>query len=124
MLKTDNNIAIYLVCKVKSLRAVAKKGGVIGICFSSIFLGGTPGISRIVEHIRHAVDIADIDHVGIGSDFDGCPLPDDVTGLQSMPLIYDELRRSGFSEEETEKIASGNFCRLLREVLSTTTQDS
>ena len=99
------------------MRAVAKKGGVIGICFASSFLGDTPGISRIAEHIRHAVDIAGIDHVGIGSDFDGCKLPDDIAGLQSMPLIYDELRRSGFTENETEKIAGRNFCRLLKEVL-------
>ena len=99
------------------MRAVANKGGVIGICFMSKFLGGIPGISRIAEHIHHAVNIAGIDHVGIGSDFDGCLLPDDIAGLQSMPLIYDELSKTGFSENEIEKIAGGNFCRLLREVL-------
>ena len=99
------------------MRAVAKKGGVIGICFVSNFLGGTPGISRVAEHIRHAVNIAGIDHVGIGSDFDGCALPDDIAGLQCMPLIYEELRKIGFTEEETEKIAGGNFCRLLKDVL-------
>ena len=99
------------------MRAVAKNGGVIGICFVSNFLGGTPGVSRIAKHIRHAVNIAGIDHVGIGSDFDGCALPDDIAGLQSMPLIYDELRKIGFSEAEIEKIAGGNFCRLLRDVL-------
>ena len=99
------------------LRAVANRGGVIGICFLSNFLGGMPGMSRIAEHVRHAVNVAGIDHVGIGSDFDGCVLPDDMVGLQSMPLIYDELRKSGFTEKETEKIAGGNFCRLLKEVL-------
>ena len=103
----------------EGLRAVANRGGVIGICFMSKFLGGTPSISRIAEHIRHAVNVAGSDHVGIGSDFDGCTLPDDIAGLQSMPLIYDELRKIGFSDTETEKIAGGNFCRLLRDVLPT-----
>jgi membrane dipeptidase len=101
----------------EQLRAVAEKGGVIGIAFVPAFLGGTPGIPRIVEHIRHAVNIAGIDHVGIGSDFDGTELPDDMHGLQDLPLLYDQLQKSGFKSAEVEKIVGSNFCRLLSEVL-------
>ena len=101
----------------EQLRAVAEKGGVIGITFVPAFLGGTPGIPRIAEHIRHAVNVCGIDHVGIGSDFDGTKLPEDIEGLQSLPLVYDRLKQDGFTKTEMEKIIGGNFCRLLREVL-------
>ena len=101
----------------EQLRAVAEHGGVIGIAFVPMFLGGAPGIARVVEHIRHAVDVAGIDHVGIGSDFDGTELPDDIQGLQSLPLVYRQMLKSGFTETEMEKIIGANFCRLLSEAL-------
>jgi len=101
----------------EQLRAIAEKGGVTGIAFVASFLGGTPSVARIVEHIRHAVNIAGIDHIGIGSDFDGTKLPSDMQGLQSLPLVYDELQKSGFKAAEVEKIVGGNFCRILEEVL-------
>ena len=99
------------------LRAVAEHGGVVGIAFVPDFLGGMPGVARVAEHISHAVNVAGIDHVGIGSDFDGTELPDDIHGLQSLPLVYAQLEESGFTEAELEKIIGGNFCRLLSEVL-------
>lgn len=99
------------------LRAVAEKGGVIGITFVPAFLGGTPGIPRIVEHIRYAVNLVGIDHVGIGSDFDGTKLPADMLGLQSLPLVYEQMQKSGFTQIEIEKIVGSNFCRLLQEIL-------
>ena len=101
----------------QQLRSVAEQGGVTGIAFVPAFLGGSPGIARIVEHIRHAVNIAGIEHVGIGSDFDGTELPADLEGLQSLPLVYEELQKSGFKAAELDKIIGSNFCRVLSEVL-------
>ena len=76
-----------------------------------------PSQTRVVDHIDHAVSIAGIDHVGIGSDFDGIEVtPDGLEDISFMPLIFDEMRSRGYSEEDIEKVAGGNFLRLLRHV--------
>ncbi len=74
-----------------------------------------PSYKRVVDHIDHAVSIAGIDHVGIGSDFDGIEVtPDGLEDISYMPLVFDEMRSRGYSEEDIEKIAGGNFLRLLK----------
>lgn len=76
-----------------------------------------PSYKRVIDHIDHAVSIAGIDHVGIGSDFDGIEVtPDGLEDISFMPLIFDEMRSRGYSEEDIEKVAGGNFLRLLRHV--------
>lgn len=76
-----------------------------------------PSYKRVVDHIDHAVSIAGIDHVGIGSDFDGIEVtPEGLEDISFMPLIFDEMRSRGYSEEDIEKVAGGNFLRLLRHV--------
>ena len=76
-----------------------------------------PSYKRVVDHIDHAVSIAGIDHVGIGSDFDGIEVtPDGLEDISFMPLVFDEMRIRGYSEEDIEKVAGGNFLRLLRHV--------
>lgn len=76
-----------------------------------------PSYKRVVDHIDHAVSIAGIDHVGIGSDFDGIEVtPAGLEDISFMPLIFDEMRSRGYSEEDIEKVAGGNFLRLLRHV--------
>lgn len=76
-----------------------------------------PSYKRVVDHIDHAVSIAGIDHVGIGSDFDGIEVtPEGLEDISFMPLVFDEMRNRGYSEEDIEKVAGGNFLRLLRHV--------
>jgi membrane dipeptidase len=76
-----------------------------------------PSYKRVVDHIDHAVSIAGIDHVGIGSDFDGIEVtPDGLEDISFMPLVFDEMRSRGYSEEDIEKVAGGNFLRLLRHI--------
>ena len=63
------------------------------------------------------VEVAGIDHVGIGSDFDGIEVP--PAGLETvarLPLLFDELRRRGYEEPAIGKIAGGNFLRVMRKV--------
>ncbi len=73
-----------------------------------------PSFRRIADHIDHVVDIAGIDHVGIGSDFDGIEVtPDGLEDISMMPCLFNELRNRGYSEEALDKIAGGNFFRLL-----------
>ena len=74
-----------------------------------------PSYKRVVDHIDHAVRIAGIDHVGIGSDFDGIVVP--PAGLEDVSkigVIFEEMRRRGYSPSDIEKVAGGNFLRVMR----------
>lgn len=73
-----------------------------------------PSFKRIVDHIDHVVEIAGIDHVGIGSDYDGIEVtPDGLEDISMLPNLFDELRDRGYRKDDISKIAGGNFLRLL-----------
>ncbi|PLX21236.1 MAG: peptidase M19 [Marinilabiliales bacterium] len=75
---------------------------------------------KLADHIDHIVQIAGIDHVGIGTDYDGIgPLlqPADMPDVSSYPVLVAELLKRGYTKEEIEKIMSGNFLRVWHEVL-------
>lgn len=98
----------------RQLRAVAATGGVIGIAYFDIAVCGGSA-SDIARAVRHAVDVAGLDHVALGSDFDGAVvMPFDTTGL---PVLFDALVKQGFGNDEIAKIAGGNVLRVLRETL-------
>lgn len=73
-------------------------------------------VKDVVDHIDHIVKVAGIDHVGIGSDFDGGGGVEDCFDVSEMPNITIELVKRGYTEEEIEKIWSGNFMRVFREI--------
>ena len=76
-----------------------------------------PSYKRIVDHIDHAVSIAGIDHVGIGSDFDGIEVtPDGMENISMLPRLFDEMRSRGYSDIDIEKIAGRNFLRVMEYV--------
>lgn len=78
-----------------------------------------PSYKRIIDHIDHAVSIAGIDHVGIGSDFDGINVtPEGLEDVSKMPVVFEEMRKRGYSESDIEKIAGLNFMRVMRTVES------
>ena len=73
-----------------------------------------PSYKRIVDHIDHAVSIAGIDHVGIGSDFDGIEVtPDGMEDISKISLVFEEMKSRGYSDEDIKKVAGGNFLELL-----------
>jgi membrane dipeptidase len=73
-----------------------------------------PSFKLIADHIDHVVDLVGIDHVGIGSDYDGIEVtPAGMEDISKMPLLFDELRSRGYKESDLSKIASENFFRLL-----------
>jgi membrane dipeptidase len=72
-------------------------------------------IADLVNHIDHAVRVAGIDHVGIGSDFDGGAGLSDCPDVSGFPGVTAELLRRGYSEKEIAKIWGGNFMRVWRE---------
>ncbi len=100
----------------EQIRGLASKRGVIGVTFVPEFVDEKkPSISRLLDHIDHIVDTAGVDHVGIGSDFDGGgTLLKDVTEL---PKITEKLLERGYSEGEVKKILGENYLRVLSEVL-------
>ena len=73
-----------------------------------------PSFRLIADHIDHAVELAGIEHVGIGSDFDGIEVtPEGLENIGMMPVLFDELRSRGYSEDDLKKIAGENFFRIL-----------
>jgi microsomal dipeptidase-like Zn-dependent dipeptidase len=96
------------------LRAVAKTGGVIGIGLWDTATCGRDASAK-ARAIRHAVTVAGIEHVALGSDFDGAvTTPFDASG---WALLTDALLTQGFSELEIRKIMGENAVRVLLQAL-------
>jgi len=96
------------------LRGVARTGGVVGIGFWETAVCGHD-VNAIARAIRYAVTVAGVEHVGLGSDFDGAvTVPFDASGL---PLLTQALAAEGLRDEEVEAVMGGNVFRLLRQAL-------
>ena len=100
------------------MRALAAKGGVVQVTMYSGFLReeGTATLDDFMRHLLHAVDVAGIDHVGIGTDFDGDGGIVGCADASQLRNITRELLHRGFSYGEIEKIWGGNWLRVMREV--------
>ena len=100
----------------EQLRAVAKKGGVVGIIFCPRFLGGA-GIDAVVRHLRHVIDAAGEDTAAIGSDWDGLIVtPRDMPTCLELPRLVECMLRRGWRAEAIQKALGANFLRALREL--------
>jgi membrane dipeptidase len=77
-----------------------------------------PPLSALIDHIDHIAKVAGIDHVGIGSDFDGIngQLPEGIDSAADLPKITEALMARGYSAEDCRKILGGNLLRVFREV--------
>jgi membrane dipeptidase len=77
-----------------------------------------PPLSMLIDHIDHIVKVAGIDHVGLGSDFDGVSgqLPEGLDSPADLPKITQALLDRGYSAEDIRKILGGNLLRVFREV--------
>ena len=73
-------------------------------------------LAQVADHIDHLRAVAGIDHVGIGSDFDGGEvLPDGLEDVSRFPALLAELLRRGYSDDDVRKVAGGNVLRVLRD---------
>ncbi len=102
------------------LRAIAAAGGVVGVDFYPPFLTstGTATIATVIQHIDHIRDVAGIDHIALGSDFDGFS-GSTVVGLENVsrfPALTEALLKHGYSREDVRKILGGNFLRVFRSI--------
>ena len=98
------------------LRALAMKGGVAQVTLYHGFLreNGTATIQDAIQHLNHMVKVMGIEHVGIGTDFDG---DGGITGCADASEVINltrRLRAEGFSEQDIEKLWGGNFLRVMR----------
>ena len=101
------------------IRAIASTGGLVGINFEVSMIrpdgsreAGTP-LSRIAEHVRYVAGLVGVEHVALGSDWDGATMPEAVATARGLPALIETLREHGFSEDELAKIAHGNWRRVL-----------
>lgn len=103
----------------EQIRAIAKKGGVIGLNMYPGFLrdNGTPNISDVLSHAEHIIRLVGDDYLGFGCDFDGIDTtPEGICGVSAIASVILEMEKR-FGRETAEKIAEKNFSRVLGEVL-------
>ncbi len=98
------------------LRVIAQRGGVVGVNFYAGFLGAA-SLEHVLAHIDYLVKVMGVDHVALGSDFDGIPqAPRGLEDVSKMPNLTAGLQRRGYTTEQIQKILGGNAIRVLREV--------
>lgn len=126
IIATHSNV--YNLCKNprnlkdEQIKAIAKSGGIIGICFYSDFLNNQKraNIKDIVKHIKYIKDLVGIDYIGFGSDFDGMNVKKTAEGVENISFINnitEELKRQCFSCEEIVKIMWNNWSNVLKKSL-------
>ncbi len=105
----------------RQLDAVKASDGIVGINFHIGFLradGRSDAETSLTEIVRHAAYIADrigIDHVALGSDFDGATMPHDLKDVAGLPKLMKALKDHGFDQDALTKIAHRNWVRVLRQ---------
>ncbi len=101
------------------IRAIASTGGVIGVVFYPPFLApyGRVDINTVIKHIDYIVNLVGIDHVALGSDFDGIETtPIGLENVSKFPDLTLALLKHGYSHAEVKKILGENFLRVFRQV--------
>jgi membrane dipeptidase len=101
------------------IRAIAATGGLLSIAFYGGFIAQPPAratVGRIVDQIAYVADLVGIDHVGIGSDFDGLgegvwPV---IRTADRLPRLTEAMVRRGFSDTEVRRVWGGNYLRVLK----------
>jgi membrane dipeptidase len=101
------------------LDAIGASGGLVGIVYATAFIRAdmaddpdTP-LSAIAGHARYVADRIGVEHVGLGSDFDGATIPAPLGDVAGLPKLLDAFRAVGFTEPELEQIAWSNWRRVL-----------
>lgn len=103
----------------KQLDAVAESGGIVGINYHVGFLRtdgdskAETSLSEIVRHLTYIADRIGIDHVALGSDFDGATMPGDLKDVAGLPKLIAALQAHGYDEAALRKIGYQNWLRVL-----------
>lgn len=108
----------------RQLHMIRERGGMVGLNFATFYLNadGTAdtgtGWDVILRHLDHLMEQAGEDHVGLGSDFDGCVLPDLVGDVTGVPRLFQAMSAHGFDASLIAKLARGNWLRCLDRCLT------
>lgn len=97
------------------LRALAEQGGVACVNFYSGFLvrEGPCALEHVLDHVMHFASVAGVEHVGLGSDFDGIPsAPDGLADVSELPRLTAGLLERGLDESEITAVLGGNLLRI------------
>lgn len=103
------------------IRAIGDSGGIVGVNFARGFLRKDgqgekrTTVGEIAKHVAYIADLVGVDHVGFGSDFDGTEVPQDMKDASGLPLLLEALRGRGIKGKTLEKVAHGNWLRVLKE---------
>jgi membrane dipeptidase len=103
------------------IKAIATNGGVIGMVFSPDFIDkekDKQSVDRLLDHVDHITDIVGVEHIGIGSDFDGFPgIPKGLEDVTKMPNITKGLVARGYSERDVRKILGENYLEVFKKTI-------
>ena len=104
------------------IRALAANGGVMGISFIRQYLSDEPetaDLQTLMEHFAYVADLVGVDHIGIGSDFDGAPLGSGISliieDVAELDKVTQAMMEFGFSDGEIKKIWAGNILRVIEQ---------
>ena len=101
------------------IRALADKGGVMGLNLCADFLARRNGgsLEQMIRHLRHIRNVGGIGVLGLGTDFDGIDNTPEIPDAAAMPRLAEAMERAGFTGDEIDKVFSGNVLRVYRECL-------
>ena len=101
------------------IKALHERGGVMGLNYCEDFVAddGNGTIEKIIDHVDHIVEVAGIDVIGLGSDFDGIATRKELKAGEDLPELEKALYARGYSKEDVEKIFYKNVLRVYKEVL-------
>ena len=105
----------------EQIKQIAKTGGVIGICFSSLFLTETKvaTVKDVVNHIDYIANLVGVEYISFGSDFDGLDkehILEDIRNTSDYKKIIEELQLRGYTKDDIEKICYKNFIRVAKNI--------
>ena len=114
--------AQFILAHVKELDALKKQGmvqeyalSVLADKYASEVKSNRPALSALMDHMDYIVKLAGIDHVGIGSDFDGITSsPQDLDGVMDYPNLTKAMLERGYSKKDINKVLGGNLLRVLK----------
>ncbi len=123
LVATHSNVHAITACTRnltdRQLDAIRDSNGMVGVNFAVDFTrpdgkhdADTP-LTDLVRHVDYMADRIGIEHVGLGSDFDGCTVPKELGDAAGLPRLVQALRDHGFSEEDLRRLGSENWIDLL-----------
>ncbi len=121
---------VHAICPIPrnltdyQLDAIKNSHGLVGINFAVEFIRtdgrrnpDTP-LEKMVDHIRYIADRIGVDHVALGSDFDGALISNEIKDAAGLPRLIEALKKSGFDDDDLKKIAYENWFRVLEDTWS------